>query len=534
MACEINLIEKGKDLLAQKDYQEAETIFIKALQLDPENEQAYFELGKIYCIQERYAEAIDKLEKAVALNQNYSCAHFLFAKAYKGANRLQDSLKEFTKALELGYEDNEDIHRDLYFIYRDLNKFSLAVEELKRGFATVSPGELYQTELEKIYRGQFRLIEHYNFEGRYSEALREIEEASKFIPKENPMFQNMLLNESEIAQKKISLSCKIRSLTVTLTNKCNLACIMCKTISKPWDLPRKSIQEIIALFPYLERIMWQGGEIFLYEGFKDILKEASKFPMRQIIATNGLLIDREIAEILAKSNVELTFSVDGVTKEVYEHIRAGANFEKLIDNINLINELRQKLNPKMKLRLNVLVMRSNYHQIEQFLDFAKQYKFNTIFFNSTGEDFKNLKENIFCYSDDRQALGFIDEIKIKIAKKAEEYKICLENWLPPLGFSEQNQTQDKVQEHKKDKNNKLFCHIPWQRLYIDCGGNVRPDCLCQFENYIGNILENNLEELWNCEKMKGYRRKIVNCDYQNFCSPDCVYGRIPEKNLKFV
>ncbi len=533
MDSEIDLIEKGKNLLIQENFREAEGAFEKALQLNPDNAQAYFELGKTCYMQQRYAGAVKNLQKAIALNRNYAYAHLLLAKAYKEAGSYQESLEEFSAALELGCE-NEDTHRELYAIYRALNNFDLAAEELKKAFDNGYGAKLYQSDLQGLYRAQINSIQAYNFGGRYAEALQEAEKASRFISKENPMFQNMLQNEVEIAQNKISLSCKIRALTVTLTNKCNLSCIMCKSISKPWDIPGKSIEEIIALFPYLERIMWQGGEIFLYKGFKDILKEASKFPMRQIIATNGLLIDREIARILVKSNVELTFSIDGVTKEVYEHIRVGASFEKLIDNLNLINELRRELNPAMKLRLNVLVMRSNYHQIERFLDFAKQYQFNTVFFNSTGEDFKNLKENIFCYSDDRQPLGFIDEVKIKIAKKAEEYKICLENWLPPQGFSGQQQTQDKDGDPGKDKNNKLFCHIPWQRLYIDCGGNVRPDCLCRFDNYVGNILENSLEELWNCEKMQEYRRKIVNCAYQDFCSPDCVYARVPEKNLKFV
>jgi MoaA/NifB/PqqE/SkfB family radical SAM enzyme len=539
MDSEINLIEKGKSYFAQKDYEQAERVFTEALLVNPNNEQAYFELGKIYYIQQRYAEAIEKFKKAISLNPDYIYAHFLLAKTYKEENMYEESIKEFTRALELGYE-NEDIHSELYAVYKSLNKFSIAAEELKKALDKGHRKELYQVELETLYRGQIRLIQTYNFEGRYSNALGETEEASKFICKESPMFQNMLQNETEIAQKKVTLSCKMRALTVTLTNKCNLACIMCKTRTKPWDLPEKHIKEIITLFPYLERVMWQGGEVFLYAGFKDLLKEAGRFPMRKIIATNGLLIDREFAEIMVKSNVELTFSIDGATKEVYEHIRAGAQFEKVIESVNLINELRQSLNPKMETRLNVLVMRSNCHQIEQFLDFAKQYKFNTVFFNSTGNDFQNLSENIFCYSRDDKVISYINKIKTKLANKAKEYNIRLENWLPSSEFFGQAQTgpASEVAKESEDKpinkNEKLFCHVPWQRLYIDCGGAVRPDCLCPTEKYLGNISEDALEEMWNGEKMKEYRRRIVNNDFKNFCNPDCIFGRVAQKNLKFV
>jgi tetratricopeptide (TPR) repeat protein len=167
------LINKAKTCLQQKDYLQAEEIFNEALREEPDNQQAYFELGKICCIRQKYSEALEKLNKAISLEYNDACAHFLLAKAYKGLNQLQDALSEFKKALELGYEDNEDVHKDLYFIYRDLNKFSPAIEEFKRAFTTVSP-ELYQSELGKIYRGQFRLIENYNFEGRHSQAIEEI------------------------------------------------------------------------------------------------------------------------------------------------------------------------------------------------------------------------------------------------------------------------------------------------------------------------------------------------------------------------
>jgi MoaA/NifB/PqqE/SkfB family radical SAM enzyme len=288
--------------------------------------------------------------------------------------------------------------------------------------------------------------------------------------------------------------------------------------------------------------MWQGGEIFLYEGFKDLLKEASRFPMRQIIATNGLLMDREFAEIMVKSNVELTFSIDGATKEVYEHIRRGARFEKLIESVNLINEFRQRFNPEMETRMNVLVMRSNFHQLEQFLDFAKQHKFNIVFFNSTGEDFENLRENIFCHSRDEQALVYINKLRAKLATKAKEYGIRLENWLPTIEFFSHSPSSSGAQQEiknqddgqKKQINNKLLCHAPWQRLYIDCGGEVRPDCLCPVKHYVGNISKNSLEEMWNGEKLKEYRKRLINNNYRDFCNPDCVFGRVPEMNLKFI
>ena len=56
--------------------------------------------------------------------------------------------------------------------------------------------------------------------------------------------------------------------------------------------------------------------------FKDLFKEAARFPnIRQIINTNGLLMTEEWAKDLIESKADITFSIDGVTKDVYEYIR---------------------------------------------------------------------------------------------------------------------------------------------------------------------------------------------------------------------
>lgn len=534
MVSELLLLEKGKEYFGKKDYSKAEVVFKKVLRIAPNDDQAHFELGKIYYVREKYLSAIEEFKKTIDLNQKSVFAHLLLSKCYKAQKMYYESIEEFKKVLKLGFQD-ENIHKELAELYRALGKFNLAATELSNALRMGYDDKEYRSDLDCIYRDQINLIQSYNFEGNYSRALKEAEGASRLIPDENPLYQNMLLNEMEISQKKISLASKVRGLTVTLTNKCNLACIMCKTRNIPWEVPQKTIKKIISLFPYLERIMWQGGEAFLFDGFKELLKEAGRFPMRQVIATNGLLIDEEIAEIMVKSNVELTFSVDGATKEVYEHIRRGAKFEKVIEKVNLINELRERLNPRMQTRLNVLIMQANYHQVEQFLEFAKKYKFNVLFFNSVGCDFKNFRENVFYYNQDKEVLRYINKVRLKITKKAQEYGVRLENWLPSFDFFNQDKVKaTEIEGANPSRNDKLFCHAPWQRLYIDCGGKVRPDCLCLYDSYVGDVLESSLEEIWNGEKIREYRTRIVNQDYQNFCNPDCVWGRVPAKNLKFV
>ncbi|MFC2048955.1 radical SAM protein, partial [Elusimicrobiota bacterium] len=522
-------------------------------------------LGKTLLINENYDDACIYLEKAKEIRSDSINASILLGKTYKMTGHNKKAISLFSDVLDSDYGD-ENIAYEIATIYKEERDYKRAVSFIEKAHENGLDEKEYRRELDELYWSMIVDIEDLNAHGRYSEAIDEIERVKKIIPDDDLRLQNTLLGEREIAQHKTKLESRIRSLTFTLTNRCNLKCLMCESRKKTWDLPDKTVEEIKSMMPYLERIMWQGGEAFLFERFEELLDAASAYPIRQVIATNGLLMTPPIAEKLVKYNVELTFSIDGATKEVYEHVRPGANFEKVLEKIRMINELRDKYNPEMPTRLNVLVMKANFKQIEQFLDFAHEYRFTTLFFNSAGCDFKNLSENIFYYSHDPEVLDHLDKIRDRVAKKAMEYGIRLENWLPSEQFFEDytqaqgEEVLDGVKSYEipesletgqieedegepvseEDDNNvtkhaeKLFCHAPWQRLYIDMEGKVRPDCLCPVEKDIGNVKEMSLEELWNSPKIIEYRNKVLSDEYQDFCNPDCVYGRVPEKNLKFI
>lgn len=538
------LLEQGKKLCLEGRYDEAIAVFGRIPASSPLIGRARFELGKAYLGQGKRPEAREAFLASLALDPSNMHARVLLAKVYKEAGETEKAIGEFTRLLDAGYAE-ENIARELFSIYLEAGRFDEARRALDQAKGRGHEGRAFEEDLARLTAGQIRNIQRLSFEGRYKDAAKESEKALAFLPAGDLMRRNCVLNEAEIAAKKTVLDSKMRSLTFTLTNRCNLRCLMCETRKTPWDLPETIKKEIAGLFPYIERVMWQGGEAFLYGGFEELLDEASKYPIRQVIATNGMLITDAMAEKLVKYNVELTFSIDGATKEVYEHIRPGATFEKVIGRVRLINELREKHNPGMRTRLNVLIMRANYRQIEQFIDFAAEHRFTTLFFNSAGCDFKNLQENVFYYNHDDEIMAYLNSVRGKIAEKAALLGITLENWLPTEDFFKEA-SGEKPAENKRPApapsparvpepaERKLFCHAPWQRLYIDCGGNVRPDCLCLVDHFIGNLKKSPLAELWNGEEIVKYREKIIAGDIKPLCNPDCVYGRVPEKNLKYI
>ncbi|MCX5778784.1 MAG: radical SAM protein [Elusimicrobia bacterium] len=542
------LVEDGKQFFNEKKYPESIAVFRRLIEIAPDNDLAHFELGKIYLFENKTAQAMEELLKAVALNHANTCARLLLAKLYKRAGRYAEAIEEFKKVKQQGYAE-ENIEKEIADVYTLSGDFVQAHEFLSKALHHGYDSAQFAEDTHNLGLSQIRIIQEHNMNGRYLEAQEAANRARGIVPREKIMLHNTILNEIEIAQKKIYLDSKIRSLTVTLTNKCNLRCIMCEMRKTQWDLPAKTCREIIALLPSLERVMWQGGEAFLFEGFEELLDESSRYPLRQVLSTNGTLITERIAEKLVKYNVELTFSIDGITKAVYEHIRPGAVFEEMLSKVALINDLRARYNPKMSTRLNVLIMRSNVGQLCDFLDFAHRYKFTTVFFNASGCDFKDVQENIFYFNFNAEIVASMNVLRKEVEAKAEAYGIRLENWLPTEKFFNEVQSphaqlppssgsqglHEPLQCNPLTReNSELFCHAPWQRLNIACGGNVYPDCLCPETHSVGNVLEHSILEMWNGEKIQQLRRTISQGSCRGFCSNDCVCGRVPKMNLKYI
>jgi MoaA/NifB/PqqE/SkfB family radical SAM enzyme len=382
-----------------------------------------------------------------------------------------------------------------------------------------------------------RLAKLHREKGRYDLAEKELRKLLSNTSRDNLSLYNMVLNELEINQGRRVLDSKPRGLAITLTSRCNLRCIMCGVWKESWDIPYNTVKEIIGLLPYLERIFWQGGEVFLSPYFEELFERIVSYPnIRQDINTNGLFIDRHWAKKLAGACANIIFSIDGISRETYEYVRKGARFEDLLKSIEMFNAYRQSNSGRgSSTIINLVVMRSNYRELEGFIDFAKRYRFDRLQLTPVDID---SQENIFLHRD-TEALGYIERVMPQILKKAKDYGIEISNWLPGGGYSrsyqqgvglfQAGQKSEAPPGNPNPDNNKLSCYWPWQFLFIDCQGQVRPQCFCIRQ--VGNVCDNTIEEIWNNDLMQSYRRRLYENDYRNWCDYRCISGKISREAL---
>ena len=267
-------------------------------------------------------------------------------------------------------------------------------------------------------------------------------------------------------------------LLIEPTSICNLRCVMCFQVDKTFSSNKKHLGFIdIDFFKNLvmqceknncEAItLASRGEPLLHKNFDEIckiVKDSSILDFK--LNTNATMMnEKKIKEILGANFSEVIFSVDAGTKETYEQIRVKGNFDKVVNNIKLFNEIRSKnfKNANTITRISGVKVRDD-QDIDQMTKFWKE---------------------------------IVDEVTIKEASPRWD------TYNNPV-----NQIKDP-------------CLNLWNRMYVWFDGTINP-CDTDYKSFlkIGNAKEKTLKELWNNPKykklreqhLKQERNQITPCD----------------------
>jgi len=169
-----------------------------------------------------------------------------------------------------------------------------------------------------------------------------------------------------------------RRLYLEPTSRCNLNCKTCMRNS--WQetlgsMPLEAYREILAQlrsFSAMETIHFCGfGEPLSHGDIFEMLRLAHEHGLRTELTTNGLLLERGVAQEIIDSGVHtVVVSVDGVQPETYGDIR-GADLERVIQNVaGLANLKRERGVTLPRIGLEFVAMKRNIREIPQLLRLA--------------------------------------------------------------------------------------------------------------------------------------------------------------------
>lgn len=527
------------------------------------NESLLFEIGKSYFLLEKFDLATEFLLKLIKSDKFKANSLDLLNKAYKAQNkhyralRLLNKYKSFINAYD----------KEVVSIYLNEQRYDLLIKNIYKYMNGEHPLK------NDFYKYAMASISKCNIENDRRKVIKYSKNILNSINKNNNIkFYNSVLNELEIAQRKVKLKSYPRRMTVSLTNVCNLDCKMCgykKDV--PYSLSKAQIDDIKKILPYLESVEWNGGEVFLSEYFEDLLDTANINNVKQYITTNCLLINDSYAQKFVKYNVDLTISIDSTDKQLYEFIRCGANFDTLIKNINMINNYADKLNKNFYKSINSVLSKWNYKNENNFIDtikFAKKYNFNCVRISSDQKETDLVLFHDILTTFNKQKNYLINlakelEIKVDFIMPSIDESTCFndicekpktektENLKRTECINENTKTNDmscekevfnNVVEKKEtqkssecyDKNkisefNSIDCSLPFKKILYSFRGIVRPECVCQDlacigrESIYGLMPYKNIESYWNGEEIVEYRKQIYNNNLH--CLKSCLLSK---------
>ncbi|MCX6253283.1 MAG: radical SAM protein, partial [Bacteroidia bacterium] len=170
------------------------------------------------------------------------------------------------------------------------------------------------------------------------------------------------------------------SISVELTNNCNLHCPQCSTGSGQMQRERgymdielfnKVIKE---LRPYLYNInLYFQGEPMLHPLF--FLFIGNSMNVHTVVSTNGHFLTDENSEKVVRSGLsKLIISLDGFDQDTYSAYRKDGSIKTVIDGIRNITDAKRRYNSSLKIEIQFLVNKLNEHQIPKIRELATRVK----------------------------------------------------------------------------------------------------------------------------------------------------------------
>jgi radical SAM protein with 4Fe4S-binding SPASM domain len=189
--------------------------------------------------------------------------------------------------------------------------------------------------------------------------------------------------------------------------------------------------------------------------------------------TNALLLSEEASENLLEAGLtRIMFSLDAITKETYDQIRIGSDFDRVMRNINYFLGRKKAMGRLLPLtRVSFVESKLNEHELVEFIDYWKGRV-----------DFLTVQQFFNFFAGRKEAQEVERTFRIQRGRTAA------------------SGTTDPLMAK---------CPQPFQRLFVRNDGNVFA-CCSQFqepENLMGNVHERSLQEIWNSERMRAFRRK---------------------------
>lgn len=266
-----------------------------------------------------------------------------------------------------------------------------------------------------------------------------------------------------------------------LTNHCNLECVMCPQPRQtrdlglmPMDMFKKIVDEVRGKSEFM--YLYGMGESLLHPKFFEMADYAVKAGLKTSLSTNLSFLNEERSHKLLESGIDfVTLALDGTTKDTYESIRLGGEFEKNLEQTKRFLQMKIESNSRCSVDVQFIQMAKNKSQVDQ----------------------------------------------VRGLFTAEEQKAIKVFRVKPVFNSPSIAKDEIVHRHP--------CYFLWSTMTITWDGRVSMCCMdYDSEVVLGDLNKSSVFDVWNSEGLADLREKHKKLDYKSM--PICDKCSVPEKN----
>ncbi len=434
-----------------------------------------------------------------------------------------DEIDKYNLHLKSNIADQHSFTNKLYNFYNGLFKQSTLYAKYESGKI------IFRDDIKNLIRSN---INHLIDEHSDSEILRK-NNVQNYLSKLPLIFTSI----DKSTNDRSTINPLPISVQLEITNSCETACKHCKRHT--WKRYVNQDDEmkpelIISLLEDLckndvQSVTISGGEPTKKAGFDQILTKA-KFDRKKMkvgILSNGISIDRSLAEIIVNNSDWIRISIDASNKKLYRDIRGIDRFDDVCKSINILNEINSKYGNKCKIGIGYTIQKLNIDDVFNMFDLLNQLNIT---------DKKNILVFKFVHGNngflcDKSQLDTFSQ-KLDEYLKKDEYQISnllfIKNFLEK--YSNLSDIENGIPMNSFYRNKPMRCFTPYIHSLIDAFGKVYPCCFLyydneDYENYTNNrfdfeidILSEQLKfsSIWNNDKYYNFRKKLESIDVNRF------------------
>ena len=293
-------------------------------------------------------------------------------------------------------------------------------------------------------------------------------------------------------------------LDIENVSRCNFRCTMCSVSQWPkgrrtHDMPLESFKALIDAQTGLVEIKLQGmGEPLIQrDPYFEMIRFARDRRIWVRTTTNGSLLhlNDNIAKLVAADPNEVQISIDGATAAVYESIRRGSVFDRVVRNVSALNAAFEAAG-KTRTKMWTVVQQANRDELVALVRLAARLGFKSQVFSLELVDWgmeswraANDKVTVTDDLDPDELLGLV--------ALGESLGVRVQFWHTTEKYTTDSPTG--------------LCPWPFERAFIGSDGRIVPCCTIGNPDVLEIVRDGvSMDQAWFGEAYAEFRRDHLN------------------------